>query len=144
MQLTSSAINIRFSLNRDAAPENVKATIKPKRAKTAPSIVPRPPRSPSDSFGRRLTPTRRPISSKSNIPMRRTKAKSSGGMGGSTRGGPNISPVDSWDTQNVSEENKMSRLKTSDEPTDLFDGYCGYLIGSSLSPPGPASRNYLD
>jgi hypothetical protein len=49
-------LNIRFSLNRDAAPEKVNATIKPNRAKTAPSTVPRLPRSPSDSFGRRLTP----------------------------------------------------------------------------------------
>jgi hypothetical protein len=81
MQLASSATNIRFSLNRVAAPEKVNATIKPNKAKTAPSTVPRPPRSPSDSFGRRRTPKRRPISSRNNIPMRRSRAKSGAGMG---------------------------------------------------------------
>src|SRR5438552_6109391 len=85
MQLTSSATNMRFSLKRVAAPEKVNATIKPNRAKTAPSTVPSPPRSPSDSFWRRLTPKRRPISSISSMPMRRSRAKRRGGMGGSMR-----------------------------------------------------------
>src|SRR5436190_8166425 len=95
MQLTSSAINIRFSLNRDAAPEKVNATIRPNRAKTAPSTVPRPPRSPSDSFGRRRTPKRRPSSSRSSMPMRRSSAKSRGGMGGSMGGAPYANPLQS-------------------------------------------------
>jgi hypothetical protein len=51
MQLTSSAINILFSLKRPAAPEKVNAISKPNRAKTAPSTVPRLLRSPSDSLG---------------------------------------------------------------------------------------------
>src|SRR5882724_11278728 len=95
MQLTSSAVNILFSLNRDAAPEKVNATIRPNRAKTAPSTVPRPPRSPSDSFGRRRTPKRRPSSSRSSMPMRRSSAKSRGGMGGSMGGAPYVNPTQS-------------------------------------------------
>ena len=50
MALTSSAISIRFSLNRVAAPEKVNATIKPNSAKTAPSTVPRLPGSPFRLF----------------------------------------------------------------------------------------------
>src|SRR5258706_6547999 len=93
MQLTSSAVSIRFSLNRDAAPEKVNATIKPNRAKTAPSTVPRPLRSPSDSFGRRRTPKRRPISIRTSMPTKRIKAKSSAGMGGSMGGAPFANPL---------------------------------------------------
>src|SRR5213595_1489937 len=95
MQLTSSAINIRFSLNRDAAPEKVNATIRPNRAKTAPSTVPRPPRSPSVSFGRRRTPRRRPTSSRSSMPMRRSRTKSRGEMGGSMGGALYANPLQS-------------------------------------------------
>ncbi|MBZ5653454.1 MAG: hypothetical protein LAO18_23585 [Acidobacteriia bacterium] len=47
--LLASAISILFSLKRDAAPEKVNAISKPNSAKTAPSIVPKLLRSPSDS-----------------------------------------------------------------------------------------------
>src|SRR5262245_27910234 len=80
--------NTRFSLNRDAAPENVNATTNPNRANIAPSIVPRLPRSPSDSLERRRILRRRPISSKINMPPKSSTAKSRGLIAGSIRLAP--------------------------------------------------------
>src|SRR5258706_8464058 len=88
MVFASSAINIRFSLKRDAAPEKVKAIRRPNKAKTAPSTGPRLLRSPSDSLGRRLSPKRRPASSRMSMPKKRNKENKTGETGGSMKRAP--------------------------------------------------------
>jgi hypothetical protein len=68
MALVSSTINCLRVSNRAAAPEKVKATSSPNRAKTAPSMTPLPATAPSAAFARRRRPIRRPTSKRRSMP----------------------------------------------------------------------------